>query len=282
MSANAGTGYNGGVEEHQHLPDVNRVSVLAAAVLLAYALTPFVRLTETQLVVPLPGFLFTFELGYATIVSFIVAVMAAAGTDWLLRTHPHIAGMRTQASWLLPALTAWSLGLPLSTLEPGPQWWAVFALGGLLFVLVLIAEYVALDPLDARYAPATAGLTAVSFALYLTLAVAVHAAGWRLYLLVPPLALAIGLVSLRTLYLRLGGRWNAAWALGITLLVSQIAVGLHYIPLTPLRFGLLLLGPAYALTSLAGAIEEGRPTGSVWVEPALMLALIVLLAVVVG
>jgi len=90
----------------------------------------------------------------------------------------------------------------------------------------------------------------------------------------PALVLAIGLVALRTLYLRLGGEWGLHWAIVIAIIVGQIVVGLHYWPLRPLRFGLLLIGPAYALTSVAGSLEEGRSLRTLWVEPVLMLILL--------
>jgi hypothetical protein len=83
----------------------------------------------------------------------------------------------------------------------------------MLLILVFVAEYIVFDLSDARHVPAIVGLTAVSFALYLILIIAVRAAGLRLYLLLPALVIPIGLVSLRTLYLRLGGRWCLGWAL---------------------------------------------------------------------
>jgi hypothetical protein len=70
------------------------------------------------------------------------------------------------------------------------------------------------------------------------------------------------------------GRWRYGWAIGITLVVGQVAAALHYLPLSPLRFGLFILGLAYALASLAGSIEENRPARSLWVEPAIMLAVL--------
>jgi hypothetical protein len=79
------------------------------------------------------------------------------------------------------------------------------------------------------------------------------------------------LVTLRSLYLRLAGQWYFAWAIGISLVTAQVAMALHYWLLSPLRFGLVILGLAYALTSVAGSIEEGRPGKTLWVEPAVML-----------
>jgi len=111
--------------------------------------------------------------------------------------------------------------------------------------------------------------------LYLVLAVSLRAAGLRLYTLILTLAPTLFLISLRALYLRSGGQWYLSWAAGITLVVSQLAAALHYLPLTPLRFGLLLLAAAYGLTSLAAGLEEGRGLRFVWVEPLVMAVLLV-------
>ncbi|MEN4011282.1 MAG: hypothetical protein AB1453_03045 [Chloroflexota bacterium] len=269
------------MQSHQHLPDANRLSIVAAVILLAYALTPFVTLPERLISLQLPGFLFEMRLDFTTVVAVLVSLLAAAGTDWLIQTHPHLEGQVRLPHWLLPALTAWAIGVPLTTLEVGVEWWVVFALGGLLFILVMLAEYIVVDPQDIRHAPASIGLTAVSFALYLVLAVSVRAAELRLYTLLMILAPTLFLVSLRSLYLRSGGRWFISWAVGITLVVSQLAAGLHYLPLSPLRFGLVLLAVAYGVTSLAGGVEEGRAWKTVWIEPAVMMAVLVGLSLLV-
>jgi hypothetical protein len=269
------------VEEHQHLPDANRLSVLAATILLTYALTPFLNIPESNLEINLPGVVFYFNLNIATIISLLVAALAAVGSDWIVRDHPGLGKQNTMQHWLMPALTAWVIGVPLSTLKAGPQWWAVFAFGGLLLILVFVAEYIVVDLSDIRHAPATVGLTGLSFALYLILAIAVRSAGLRLYLLLPALVIPLALVCLRTLYLRLGGRWCIKWAVGIAVIIGQIALGLHYWPVSPLTFGLILLGPSYAITSIAGSVEEGHSWHTFWIEPLIMLIVLWGLAVII-
>lgn len=266
------------MDEHRHLPDVNRLSVLVAVILLAYTLTPFVNLPERGLFLQLPGVFIAIRLTFPSLISAIAAVLAGTGSAWLFQNHPHYRDRRARIFWLLPALTAWAVGTTLGTLKVGPEWWAVFTLGALLLALVLISEYIVLDDYDIRHAPASIGLTAVSFGLYLILAIAARAAGLRLYEILATLLPSMALLSLRTLFLRLNGRWCIAWAVGISLFIGQLAIGLHYLPTPPLRYALLLVGPAYAITSLAGSIEEGRPLRDLWFEPVLMLAAVMALA----
>ncbi len=55
----------------------------------------------------------------------------------------------------------------------------VLGLGAVLFLPEEKWEYIASDTADIRHGPATAALTAVSFAIFLILAIAVKAAGLR-------------------------------------------------------------------------------------------------------
>ncbi len=262
-----------------HLPDTNRLSVLAATVLLAYALTPFISIPERSIQVQLPGFFLSLTVNFQTITSVMAAALAGLGADWLVRSHPNYAALASDSRhWLLPALTAWVIGEPLNRLTVGVEWWAFFGFGGLLLVAVNVAEYVAVDPADPRHAAAVVGLNAVAFALFLILAISLRASGPRLYVILPALVTAGFLVALRTLYLRLGGRWPWKWAVTIAAITGQLVIGLHYWPVSPIQFGLILMGAAYALTSIAAGVEEGRSGQALWIEPAIMLAVSLLLA----
>lgn len=268
--------------EHRHLPEPGRLSILSASILLVYALTPFIRIPDTEWQLVLPGVVFPLRLTFSSAMSFFVAILAAFGTGWLLSGHPHLRNRRLILHSLLPAMTAWAIGVPLETIAISSQWWIVFGFGGLLLSMVLVAEYITVDHDDIRYPPAAIGLTAVSFALYLVLSIALRAYGVRVYLLLPGLVLPAVLVCVRTLYLRLGGKWRWFWAIGIALFIGQIALALHYWPLSPLAYGLILLGFFYALTGMAGLLEEERPWRVLWIEPVLMLLILWLLAFVFG
>jgi hypothetical protein len=270
--------YNGYMEERKHLPDANRLSVISAVILLAYALIPFVKVPAQPIRLSLIWVQFDFNLNYGTLISLLAAILAGLGADWLLQGHPDHDKNSLLRHGFVPALTAWVIGVPLNTLEVQPAWWVVLALGGGLLVLVLVAEYIVIDLSGVAYLPASLGLTAVSFALYLVLAIALKAANVRLFLLLPALVPTLFLLVLRTLYLRSSGQWNWVWALGIALVVGQLAVGFHYLPIQPLTFGLLLVGSAYGLTAFASGLEEGREAWSLWFEPFFMLSMIWFLA----
>jgi len=117
-------------------------------------------------------------------------------------------------------------------------------------------------------------LTVLAFVIFLILAVALKASNARLFLVAPALFLGGGLVALRTLHLRLNERWEVTWAIGIAVVTVQLGAALYYMPLTPVRFGLGLLGPVYALTALAVSLAEGSPPRQAIVEPSVMLFLL--------
>lgn len=254
-----------------YLPDANQVGVVTAVVLLSYALTHLVNAPGITLSIQLPGFYFTYPLTLGTAMTLIAAGLTASGMDWLLHSHPGMAGQRTAEHWLLPTLTALIVGALLNILPAGTAWWVGFGASAALLVAVLVAEYVALDPSAPLYPLAAAGLIALSYALFLLLMIALRLGGARLFLVLPAVFLAAGLVSLRTLHLRLAAQLEYPWAIGIGLICTQLAAGLHYWPLTPVQFGLLLLSPLYALTALAVRLGEDVPVRSALAEPALIL-----------
>lgn len=262
------------MEEHQHLPNANRLSIVTSTILLIYALSLFIQIPAGDVSLQLPGIYIVIPLRFNALLSLLAGVLAAVGTEWMLHDHPEKAGRPTWHHALLPALTALVISVPLNSISSGVQWWAVFALGSVLLVIVFAAEYIVVDLSDANHALATMVLTAISYALALVIAITLKAIGTRVYLSLPGLVLTMGLVSLRTLYLRLGGRWCFVWSIAIAFSVGQIALGLHYLPIRPVPYALLLLGCVYALTTAAGAIEEERSLRTLWIEPAVMMLII--------
>ncbi len=260
--------------ERRYLPDPTRISVLTAAVLLAFALTRVLNAPHFfSVVIPLGSLKLPVSFNLNTVIVLLAAGVTATGMDWLLRTHPSLEKGETREHWLLPTLTVLVTGIALYTLPNTPVWWLGFGLGAVIFLVVALAEFVVVDPNDARYPLATAILTVLAFVIFLILAVALEAANARLIMVIPALFLAGGLAALRTLHLRLNERWEIAWAVGIGLIAAQLGAGLHYLPLSPVRFGLALLAPLYALTGLAVGLAEGNPFRRAFIEPAVMLVL---------
>ena len=252
--------------------------MLTSTVLLAFALNRLIQAPEFSVEIQLPGFFFLLPLNLTAAMSVLTAGLTATGMDWLLREHPSLGGRPTYQWWLLPTLTTFVIGVPLSVLPAGTAWWMSFLIAGIFLFFVFVAEYIVVDPGAPYYAISMAGLTAISYTLFLVLAVALRYGNIRLYILAPGLFLAAALASLRILHLR-RGQWEYAWSLGIAFVCVQIAAGLHYWPLSPLQFGLVLTGLLYGLTSLAVNLGEDLPARRAFIEPILIMGICMGLAV---
>jgi hypothetical protein len=264
-------------QQNSH-PELDRLSIVTAMILLSYAMTAFIELPDQSLSLQLPGFLFEIKLSIYTIVSVIVAVLAAAGSAWINSSHPNATEKRTWYHWIIPSFTALVIGFPLNTLEVGLAWWVIFGMGGFLLLAVLLAEYISVDPNDRFYSVACIALTIVSFSLFLILAITIRGSGSRLYGVLSTLVPAAVLLTVRVLHLRLSGQWCLAWAGGISLIVGQVVVGLFYLPLKPIHFGLILTGLVYGLISLAGNFEEDYVPGKIWREPVVVFVIFLAIA----
>ena len=265
-----------------HLPKSGRLSTITAGILICYAFLPFKQVPAREISFPLFGILVSLQLNFYNLISLITAVMAAAGMDWILFDHPHRKDQNLFPHLILPALTAGAIGFPLGLLKSGAAWWIILGLGSLLVVLVLLSEYISLEPTDIRYPLALMVLSGTSYSLLLILSIALRSAGIRLYLLLLLLPAIYAFFSLRILHFRLGGRWRFEWSAVITLVVTQILIALYYWPLSPIRFGLLLLGPAYAMIGVAASLEENPDPRNVYLEPLIVMAIFWILAIFIG
>jgi hypothetical protein len=268
------------MEKHSHLPDPNQLSMLTGVILLAYAIAQYMTIPVNPVTIQLPGLYIPINFQFKQLVSLTVAILAAAGMDWIISTHPHNPGKDRLQHWLLPALTAWTIGIPLNSIEKGPTWWGVFLFGGSLLVLVILAEYISVDSTDSRSTIVSIGISALSLGLFLILAISVRASGARLYLVLPAIGIGSALVSLRVFYLRSGYKWQYAWSTGISLLLVQVAAGLHYLPLSPVQFGLLQVGLLYDLITISGDVIENRLTRSTFIEPGIVMGAVIILVLI--
>ncbi|MBK9925689.1 MAG: hypothetical protein IPP66_10390 [Anaerolineales bacterium] len=260
-------------EQNRFMPDSNRIGLLTSTVLLVLALTRLIPSPEFNVVVQFPGFLLDLPLNINTVMGFLTAGLTASGMDWLLRGHPSLRERPTFQWWLLPTLTTFVITVPLSILPSGQAWWGAFLLSGIFVFFVFLAEYIVVDADAPYYSLAVAGLTSISYTLFFVLSVALRSSEIRLFILLPALFIASSLASLRILHLRGSSKWEFAWSIGIGLVCVQFAAGLHYWPLTPVQFGLLLIGPLYGLVNLAINLAENVPTRRATLEPSIITAL---------
>jgi len=260
-------------ENRSYLPSADRVGVLVASVLLSFALTRIVQSPSFTVTLELPGFYFAVPLTLGTFMTLLAAALAAAGMDWLTRFHPSLGTKTNIEHLMLPTITTFVIGAPLSLLPNGTSWWVGFAFGTALLVIVFLSEYITIDPSAPSYALARAGLTALSYSLFMILTTFLRFSGARMIVMVPAIFIFAALISLRILHLDGTDRWDFPWAMGLGIICAQIGAGLHYWPLSPIQFGLALTGPLYALTMLSASLAENIPLRRAVVGPAIVLSL---------
>ena len=259
-------------ENRSRLSSADRVGVLIASVLLTFALTRLIQSPRFTLTITLPGFYFAYPLTLGTIMTILAAALTATGMDWLTSSHPALGQKPNIEHLMLPTLTTFVIGAPLALLD-GTAWWIGFALGAIILLIVFQAEYTTIDPSAPAYGFARAGLTALAYALFLILVTSLRFSGVRMFLLVPIVFIAAGLICLRILHLDGKDRWDFPWAIGIAFVCAQIGAGLHYWPVIPTQFGLALTGPLYALTMLSVNLTENIPLPRASLGPAIIMGL---------
>lgn len=243
------------------LPDLNHLSLLVSTILLAYTLTHFVSIPALEIDLSIWGVYFPFRINFTTLVTWLVAGLTASGTAWLLQSHPSLTrpSLSTAVHWLLPSLTALVLMRAINLLSFGGAWWIAALGSGLLLLLILTAEYIAMDVTSRYYIPAEMGITGLSIVLFLILAISLHAAETRLFAHVPLISFAALLVYLRIINLRQPGKLALIQGSVSFLVIGEIAAGLHYLPIGSIGFGLALTGPLYALIEISDTLpSEGH------------------------
>jgi hypothetical protein len=248
-------------------PNLDRISVIAATILLAYTFAGLIKLTPQEYTAQLPGIYISFQIDSQTIVSLLTALIAAAGASWLLQEHPSREHVKIGPHLLLPAMTAWVIGFPLNQRDLGFYWWIGLFLGGGTIISVLIAEFIVVDNQHSNFRLATIGLTTVAYSLFFLSSVILKSNQTRLYLLVPAISIIIFFVSLRTLGFYKQTQMPLIEASICTLVMTQISIASFYLPLGSFSFGFFLLGPAYGLNRLFINIIQGKKNRDLTLEP---------------
>lgn len=260
----------------ESMPEINRLAIVSAVIMLAFALTNLISFPARSFSFSIFGILVELILDFNSIITILTTVLAAAGMQWLIISHPKWEKRKTVweslQNWIVPVLTALVIGVALNSFSGSSLWWVVYILGSLLLIAVFIAEFNVIAEEDVRHPIAAVGLTGLSYALFLLLAIAIFSANLRLYIRLALLTIAAMMVISRSLYLRLKN-WETLWAMIGSLIVSEIAIGLHYLPFSPIQNGLLLVGIAYAITSIVLGIKESRQRLAFWMEPISMFVL---------
>jgi len=188
------------------------------------------------------------------LMTFLLAGLAMAGTDFIIRSHPRLSDQRASylaTFWMLPALLVIVATQTLG-LAPNPVAWAAGLVGiGFLLWLTILAEYRQVPVESATYWPRL-WQRLVGFGLALPLFVVIYYTRSRSALSATAILLVSGMVSVALLRQKsqdLLKTWLFAAVIGLSL--GQITWALNYWRVSALQAGLLLLLILYVLVGLA-------------------------------
>jgi hypothetical protein len=261
------------VQPIRHIPDRDRLSVLTAVILLAYALARLLDVPARVFDTTLFGSPLGFELNGPVLMMILVAALISAGSDTLIRSHPRLAsrpdGARahTVQHWIMPGATALALGGLLNRAPDGVLWWLGLGVSAIVLIAVLIAEYTLVDRADAAWQFAALSLTALAYALALVLFALLHSLSARALISASGAGLAGGLLALRLFALKAAPVRPALLYAGVVaLVVAEATWALNYWRVASSSAALLAMIPFYLAAGLAQQHFVGRLTRRIWVE----------------
>jgi len=253
-----------------HFPNRDRLSVLTAMIILAYALTRFLDLPARPLTTDFLGSALGFELSGAVLMQILVAALISAGSETLMRSHPYFQDHPWETSiqhWILPGASALVLGAALDLLPDGAVWWSGLGASALALLAVLVAEYFAVDPDETAWDAATLALTGLSYALALILFISLRSLNARAAFSATIGGVVAASLGLRLFILKKTPLGQALLYAGVVgLICAEVIWALSYWRLTATGAGLLALVPFYLSIGLAGQHLLGQLTRRVWIE----------------
>jgi hypothetical protein len=254
--------------------DIRHLSTISAIILLVNGISRFVEIPTRGIRVTLLNIQWVIELNGNLIFMLLLALLVVLGTENILRAHPALAvepgrpaAAGTILHWILPGITAFGGSAVVNMFPPGPRWWLGLVLVTVLLIFSIVCEYLTIEKSGYRYDLASVGLNILGLTLLAVLLSAIHASQVRLTFALPVIAAAVAAIALRLLDL-LDPRHihKRYYALGIGLLVSELALPLFYLPISSVTFGLLLTLATHTLVGISQIRPKDPKNKSVLLE----------------
>ena len=249
-------------------PDRNRLSAMTALVALTYTLIRIVVLPSLQTEFEIVGLFVRLDISTRTMMLALAAVITATGADWLIRSHPQYDQHQSSLEHLvIPGLAALAAGAVLTRLPEGPALWIGVPLTAILLMGVLLAEFIVNDADDPRYDFAAVLLKTLAFTLLIGVFFVIRSTSMRAIFSVPVIFLSSGAVVWRLQRLDNQEGVRALLYAGVIGWISaQIGWALHYWPVAPLRYALILGLLVYIGNGLLDIQREGEFNRARWTE----------------
>ncbi len=249
---------------------ITQAGRLVTLVLLGLALASLNVRPAGELDFTVLGSPLTVSLSGATLIAVLLVALTCAGAELMVRSHPWLREAPlayTAIFWPLPAIVTLAAAMLVPTLYGRPIWLAGLGLAFLGLSIVLLGQYLGIDPGARFYDRARLMITLIAYGSAFFLYAAVAAA--RVRSLVSATAiLAVSILLALTLLRGAADEWRRAWiyALACGVVVGELTWALNYWPIGPIGVAALLLLAFYLSTGLAQQALQGQVTRRLLLE----------------
>jgi hypothetical protein len=262
---------------------LERASVVATVVVLGLVLDAFLQLPAWTRDVTVLGSPLSISVSQTVLMAVLLVGLTCSGTDLIVRSHPttrRIEARHSFVTWTLPALTVLLATVLLPQAPTLLYRMGGLVLTGLILILVISAEYHAVDPSDSGYRAARLGLNIWAYMLVAVAFILIYSAKSRSLISATAVTVASTLLALE--FLRGAGCGFARtglYALIAGLITGEIIWAMNYWRIQGVTGGLILLLGFYVATGLANQQLQGRLTRRVLLEYAIvaLIGLVLLL-----
>jgi hypothetical protein len=261
---------------------LNRFSIVLAFLALGFAMVYLLPVKVEASALIILGI--RFQISFFNAIPVLLALLAAVGGVWVFLTHPlwsyeKLSFLRILPHLMLPFISTLILAIVLRQSARSQIWWVVFLTGYIIVALLFRAEYVLIEETGITSLGYSILVNSFSFGLFLLLTIALKNSSVRMIAQFLLLLLSSLFVSFRLLSLQKSFGDNLLLALLVSWIVTQLAVGLHYIFIPPIQYGLLLTGILYSLSSWLSQFKAEKKWHQ-YPEPILMSFVTILVIVI--
>lgn len=274
-------------EDFSNLDYRDRISVVTWVLVFGFVLSLLLRLPTTVISFRALGSPTEVELTATTLMALVLAIVASAGAEGLIRLHPKRQANRlglTWAYWALPAAMSIVTVVLLPSIPTRLFQAVVILVAGVLLMIAFYSLYATVEPGQPGFRRARFWLDALAYGVALLLFLFVYQARTRSLLSGTLIAFTASLLAVELLRNSTNEtRPVLMHSAVVGLLLGEMTWALNYWPLLPgLTGGLLLLLSFYLAVGIALQGLQGRLTKRIMIEFGVFAVFAVALIIVFG
>jgi hypothetical protein len=265
----------------------DRISVVTWVLVFGFVLSLLLRIPTTVVSFRALGSPTEVELTATTLMAFVLAIVASAGAEGLIRLHPKRQANRlglTWAYWALPAAMSIITVVLLPSIPTRLFQAVVILVAGVLLMIAFYSLYATVEPGQPGFRRARFWLDVLAYGVALLLFLFVYQTRTRSLLSGTLIAFTASLLAVELLRNSSNKtRHVLMYSAVVGLLLGELTWALNYWPLLPgLTGGLLLLLSFYLAVGIALQGLQGRLTKRIMIEFGAFAVIAVTLIVLFG